>query len=168
MLSVQTHNFLASETTCQTPDLASLLSDRSMRYSNLPRNFMITRSNRSKGMTQPELQGGQTALSRSKVLDQHKLISNPLTRGCNDSLHFLLQVFLLSCHSPPSTEVSTVSVWHGFIMYFTVILAWSILHIHTHHLHLHILLSRLLTLAQLNPFTCLLLEPQIVEGTIQI
>lgn len=123
---------------------------------------MITRSNRSKGMTKPDLQGEQTALSRSKVLDQHKLISNPITRGCNDSLYFLLQVFLLSCHSPPSTQVSTVSVRHGFIIYFTVILAWSILHIHIPHyilVHLHILLSRLSTLAQLNPFTCLLLEP---------
>lgn len=80
----------------------------------------------------PELRGGQTALSRSKVLDQHKLISSPITRGCNDSLHFLLPVFLLSCHSPPSTRVSTVSVWHGFIMSLTVILAWSFLH--THHL----------------------------------
>lgn len=28
---------------------------------------------------------------------------------------FLLRVSLLSCHSPPSGQLSTVSVWHGFI-----------------------------------------------------
>lgn len=55
-----------------------------------------------------------------------------MSKGYNDSVHCLLQASLLPpAILLPQVSFSLASVQHGFIIYFTAILAWSILHSRT-------------------------------------